>query len=457
MTTTLESCLENLCLDDTVVRVKREGKLLRLPESYGIVINKTGWVLTCFNLVSNVASITVEKKDGHVIQMKLFDHDNRSSLAVLEPVEEKTQSNFFQIDEAFKHFNESFPCPTTYTILLKNSFQITKGMICRNFIEAHNKINLNINSSYSLEKIKLHGDMSDISSGGPIILGECKTIIGIINCDLYNKHITDTLFGIPIDTIHTYICSVEETLNCLQNAPSRIKNDKNLNDKNFDLKKILTIISKCEDYEKESLDEFCQYVTTILKSYDSDVEAFEIRRRTAPGCIIFEINFLIVLKCERDEYQTIFELSQAIHKKLADSSDSFLKFSYLYVFEHSRWFFEWYTALKENKSDMKDLIGDNRIIDELVSDQLLSTEEYEAIKKLTTNKRINKFVEIISKRYPADIDMIAATLQKKQFIGLANYLKMVKENAMSAADPTTSLVEKSLVNNIFMYILTYIT
>ena len=102
---------------------------------------------------------------------------------------------------------------------------------------------------------------------------------------------------------------------------------------------------------------------------------------------------------------------------------------------------------------MEDLIGDNRIMDELVSDQLLSIEEYEAIKELTTNKRINKFVEIISKRYPADIDMIAATLQKKQFIGLANYLKIVKENAMSVADPITSLIEKSLVNNCFIYIL----
>ena len=279
---------------------------------------------------------------------------------------------------------------------------------------------------------------SSCSAGSPITLKRCKTFIGIINCGENGIYLRDTRFGIPIGAINTYLCSVEKNPSTSQKYVGRSK--------------ILISLIKFVDNVMEKLNLISHYLKETINSYDSDVEAFKIRRRTAPGNIIFEIHYLIVLKCERDEYQTIFELSQVIHKKLTDSFDSFFIFSYLYEFEHSRWF-----SVKENKSHMEDIVEDNHVIDELVSDQFLSTEEYKAIKELTTNKRINKFVEIISKRYPADIDMITVTLQKKQFIGLANYLKMVKENAMSVADPIISLIEKSLVNNCFMYTLMYST
>ena len=397
---------------------------------YGIIFKKTGWIVTSYHIVSDPEIIEVETISGHCFPVMLYHHDSDNDLAILRPTEIKILFkcvDFIKTEESI-----NIPCAS---LLLNYNFVVSEGIICKKHKTDRNAITI-------LEICNL-GNRDLYNLGGPIIIKNSGKVFGIITrlSAGTNIYSTDTTFGIASDIINVYLSHIERSITDEEHYQLSCIRDK--------VKLIVQIQANSKlhsvDINNPKVNvlkqDITNYLIDLLLSDHKEIldEARSFVDICAPGSIIFEIHIFVKLKSLCEKNNKIMQICKTLHLRFNENlypHYGFIDYSSLRVFESWKWFLEWYTALKVNKSSISYMIIDNTIIDLLLSVRLLTEEEYLAVNEAyTARERANKFIEVISGRYPCGIDFITAVLQTKQIIRIADYFKNLKEKVMKMADP----------------------
>ena len=453
---------DHLCLADTIVRVKGNPLFdFQDTEGYGIIVNKTGWILTCCHIVCDTELINVKTISGDELFMEIFDVDDTFDLAMLRPIDK--QGSFKCINFGASLDLSNLPCNS---FLLDDCFLTFEALICKK----HEMLPYR-SSIWTAIEIRHNNPANSANFGGPIIIPDvdnsCGNLLGIVTNlaiekeILYNNNAPNNIIvGTAADAINIYLRFIKEKQKYETAELKQLKRCKS----QVDLLLILQFKTKPKqysvDYEdpdstyNQLLNEVASDLAKLLKSKSSKIidEVHELIRKLAPGSVIFEIRFFITLKSARQKLQAIKQLCKTLHTGFSEIINpvflSEIDISSLSVFDHWKWFLEWNTALIVNESNIHYMIIDNFLFDLFRSLNFCSEEEYLALsKEVLLQERTNKFIDVIGNRYPSDIDFIVAGLQKQEQDRTADYFKVLKEKVMTMADPSKNVKQKITEKN----------
>ena len=445
--------LDHLCLADIIVRVKGDRFFSNQDtKGYGIIVNKNGWILTCYHIVSDTEQIIAVTISGKELLMEIFHFDEMFDLVILRPIEETGSFNFVNFEASLKLIK--LPCRS---FLLDDSFVTFEGRIrekhalppsLRTVIEIHNDNSANF-----------------ANFGGPIITPDLDNFLGIVTDPpvvkekLFSNNCSNNIiFGIVADDINIYLRYV--------NKKRQEEKDQFRQLSKLEVKVILILQFRANSmqYAVDSrdpasacykiLEQVANDMTKLLQSEHAKIveEVILLAKKLAPGSVIFEARLCITLKSARQKYEAIRQLCQTLHIRFSDKINpdilSVIDVSSLRVFEDWKWFLEWNTALIVNKSSFRLMTIDSFLIDLLHTHNLFTEEEYVVLSiELLSQKRTNKFIDIIGTRYPSDIDFIVAVLQQQEQGSIADYFKVLKEKAMKMAEPYENVKQRSTEDN----------
>ena len=446
--------LDHLCLADIIVRIKRDRFFSNQDtKGYGIIVNKNGWILTCYHIVSDTEQIIAITNSGQELLMEIFDFDEMFDLVILRPIDETGSFKFVNFEASLKLIK--LPCRS---FLLDNNFVTFEGRI-------REKHALPLTPLRTV--IEIHNDNSAhfANFGGPIIIPDLDNFFGIVTDPpvvkekLYSNNCShNIIFGIGADAINIYLSYV--------NKKRQEEKDQFRQLSKLEVKVILILQFKANSmqYADDSrdpastchkiLEQVANDMTKLLQSEHAKIvdKVILLAKKLAPGSVIFEVRFCITLKSARQKCEAIRQLCQTLHIRFSDKINpdilNVIDVSSLRVFEDWKWFLEWNTALIVNKSSFRLMTIDSFLIDLLRTHNLFTEEEYVVLStELLSQKRTNKFLDIIGTRHPSDIDFIVAVLQQQEQCSIADYFKVLKEKAMKMAEPYENVKQRSTEDN----------
>ena len=444
----------DLGVNDSIVCLKCDTLNSDLVvKGYGIIFNKSGWIITCYHILSDYDKFIAKTINGcHTFPVELFEFDVKLDLAVLKPANESTSDldilKLFNVSETFKYlgFSES----VNFTHSRHNQFFIvaSNGCIVKSEGNFHNEIVSQDNVRFT--KMVIYREMCSkdavIQSGGPVVIKN-NQVLGLVNLSFGSSSpSSNAIVGIACDTLKFYTDYIDKIWPKMKKLVRDLVADYKFLvlckvDELQYAKDINNRESKCYKY----FDTFKDGYATVLELNHSWTQLVEkltvLAERVAPGSLNFEIHLSVKPKSFLQKDQTIYKICELFHLNF-DNIFREVKFADAtsYVLESWKWFLIWNTKLKEREDDFKRMLNaNNSIIDALFSVQLLSGEEYHAIKteQITNYARANKFIAIISRRYPSDIDFIIEALLVRELEEEANVLKELKEDTLQSADPYT--------------------
>ena len=444
--------LEHLCLADIIVIVK--GVRLFPTENtkgYGIIVNKEGWILTCYNNVRNTEKITVETISGSELFVEIFEHDEIFNLVILKPKEE---TGSFKFVNFIVSLDVNLP---SHSFLLNDSFVTFEGLICDKHVMLPHHSSL-----WTVIEIHNNNPENSANFGGPIIVPEVYNFLGIVTDSLVveeklqrNNRANNIIFGVASDAINIFLRFIIQKWQEYKALCSQL----------LKLEAYVVLISQIRansmQYSRDAtstcnkiLEQVAIDMTTLLQTEKPKIVdgVKQLAAKLAPGSVIFEIRFIVTLNSAHQKREAIKHLCLTLHTKFRDVINpdilSVIDVSSLRVFEHWKWFLEWNTALVINKSSIRFMIIDSFLINLLYRANLFTEEEYVILnKEIFSQERTSKFIDIIGNRYPSDVDFIVAVLKQQEQDRIADYFKVLKEKVMKMADKYENAKQESTDNN----------
>ena len=450
--TALSSDWKHLCLDDTIVRLECEPEFSEFKAGYGIICSKDGWILTCHNIVDSIENAQAKTKNEETFQVGFFHYDTDLDLAILKP----TKTPVFNVPDTkpseFKPFN----------YLRLDKFANDRSSFCNPIlIISHEDTSKEIISSSELKENKIIITKPEVYceiaknkeiSGCPII-AKIGSVIGMVNLSLEKENSSNSILGIASDTIKLYLKSIGKIWSEAKQY---------INSLNSDISMLLSYKVNEEKYEKELknpqstyykyFDRFSKGIFNLQETNPKWKQMMDetlqiMQKIVAPSnSVNLEIHFLVKPKSFHDKSQTVYDICEIIHDNFSAmyTDFTFIDTSSVYIFEQLKWFLIWNSLLKTNEDKIKNMQESDKVIDVLQISQLLSEEEYMMIKQAhSISESVVKFVEVLSSRYPSDIDFIVAELQDKKLGEEAHFYNGLKINAMELDDPFKSAKEST--------------
>ena len=417
-----------------------------LKTGYGIICSEDGWILTCSNIVCSIENIVVKRKNKESFQVGLFHYDEDLDLAILKPTEtpvfdkphsEPSKFKSLQYLSLNKFVDEKNTfCDPAIIITHEGNIVSSEGLICCE--ESKNGVNIT-----KLEFCCAKATCPTEISGCPII-AKIGGVLGMVNLSLKTNS-SNSILGIAADMIKPYLRSVEkiwsqasERLRPLVYNYIPMLMHYRVNDKE----------SRYHIYFDKFNDLILELQEITPKWIQMITEVSSVRQKVAPSnSFNIEIHFLVKPKSFLEKNRTIYEISEIIHHNVSEkfSALTFIDTSSVYIFEQLKWFLIWNSLLKTNEDKIKNIQEGDEVIDVLHISQLITEEEYMMVKQADSiNKSVAKFIEVLSSRYPSDIDFIVAELRKKKLGEVANIYNDLKISTMKLADPFRSAKESSL-------------
>ena len=438
----------------------KTSQFSELETGYGIICSKDGWILTCNNIVSRITNIEAKTKNEKPFEVGLFHCDTDLDLAILKP----TKTPVFNVPDSTPSKSKPFKylkldqflddkhlfCTPALIITPENRVIPAKEIISSSELKENN---VNITK---LEVCCSNAKDKDIS-GCPII-AKLGGVLGMVNFSFEKKNLNssrpNSVLGIASDTIKLYLKSIDKIW---REAEKYIKSI------NLDIGMLITykVNEEKEKYNKElknsqsiyykyfeSFKEGIFNLRKINREWQQMIdEAQIVLTIIAPSnSVNLEIHFLLKPRSFYEKNQTIYEICKIIHYSFSEiySDFTFIDTSSVYIFEQLKWFFIWNTLLKRNENKIKDIQRGYKVIDVLRKSQLITEEEYTMIRQENgINESATKFIEVLSSRYPSDIDYIVAELHDKKLGKEAIFYNGLKVNAMKLADPFKSAKEST--------------
>ena len=431
----------------------------RLKTGYGIICSKGGWILTCNNIASDITNIKAKTKNEEPFEVGLFHRDTDLDLAILKPTKTPvfnepnstpSKSKPFKHLE-FDHFLDNKHLFCTPALIITPEDNIIPAEV-----SSSDPMENNVNIT-KLEVCCTNAKDKDIS--GCPILAKLGGVLGMVNLSLEkNPKRPNSVLGIASDTIKLYLRSIDKIWS---------EAEKCIKDINLDIFMLMTykVNEDEENYNKELKNPQSVYYK-YLKNFKEGIfklkkinnewqqmidDAQTILMKIAPSnSVNLEIHFFVKPRSFHEKNQTIYEICKIIHYSFSEiySDFTFIDTSSVYIFEQLKWFLNWNTLLKRNEDKIKDIQNDYyMVIDVLRKSQLITKEEDSMIKlENGINESVAKFIELLSIRYPSDIDFIVAELHDKRLGKVANFYNGLKINAMELADPFKSAQKSTTAN-----------